>query len=465
MDYKSYTDELKNKKILVVGLGKSGKAAATALTDIGADVTVQDASSAEKIDPEFTSYMEEKGIKAYLGCVPEDMTAFDMLVLSPGVPPYKDFVEEARTGGAEIIGELELAYRLTPAHFIAITGTNGKTTTTTLEGEIFRAAGRKTAVVGNIGEPVVTEAVRAGADEWLVTEVSSFQLETTKYFRPVVSAILNLTPDHLNRHKTMEAYGNAKARVGINQDKSEYMVVNMDDPKALKLADQSGAVIVPFTRTQKPEFGAFLDDTSIIVKDTDGTEYFICDSSDLRIPGDHNIENVLAASAIAYFAGIDPEVISRTVKAFPGVEHRIEFCGRYNGVDYYNDSKGTNVDAAVIALKALKDNIILIAGGDGKAQDFTDLAKHLDGAVKALVLLGRDAPDIEQAARREGFTNIYNCADMEECVLKASELAAEGDKVLLSPACASWDMYDNFEQRGRHFKQCVKDYLDSKQDR
>ncbi|MBR2539587.1 MAG: UDP-N-acetylmuramoyl-L-alanine--D-glutamate ligase [Mogibacterium sp.] len=460
MDHIEFRDKVKDMKVLIIGLGKSGKAAAAALTELGASVSIQDASQPEKIDQDFLMKMRELGVTEYLGCLPEDMTAFDMLVLSPGVSPEKDFVRTAEESGAEIIGELELAYRLTPAKFVAITGTNGKTTTTTLVGEIFKAAGRKTSVVGNIGEPVVTEAIKAGEDNWMVTEVSSFQLETTRFFRPCVSAILNLTPDHLNRHHTMEAYGNAKARIAVNQSEDEFLVVNYDDKQALALAQQSRATVIPFSRREKLDCGAFVDDTAIIVKDLDGTEYFICDTSDLRIIGDHNVENALAAAAIAYFAGIEPNVITEAVKKFPGVEHRIEFSGKYKGVEYFNDSKGTNVDAAVIAIKALRDNIILIAGGDGKAQDFTDLARHLKGAVTALVLLGRDAPQIEEAARKEGFTDIYYCADMEECVRKASELAREGDKVLLSPACASWDMYDNFEQRGRHFKKCVKELLD-----
>ena len=459
MDYKTFREDIKGRKVLVVGLGKSGKAAAKVLSDMGAFVSLQDSAVAEKIDPEFRAFAEERGMTEYFGCLPEDMKSFEMLVLSPGVPTDKDFILEAAEGGAEIIGELELAYRITPAKFAAVTGTNGKTTTTTLLGEIFKAAGRRTSVVGNIGDPVVTAAENADEDCWMVTEVSSFQLETTKFFKPVISSILNLTPDHLNRHKTMENYGNCKARIAVNQDESEYLIVNADDEAVMKLSEQSHATIIPFSRTRKLDAGAFVDDTSIIVKDLDETEYFICDTSDLNIIGDHNVENVLAAAAMAYFAGIEPTVITAAVKAFPGVEHRIEFSGRYNGVEYYNDSKGTNVDAAVIALKALKDGIILIAGGDGKAQDFTDLARHLKGAVNALVLLGRDAYQIEEAARKEGFTEIYNCSDMAECVSKATELAREGDKVLLSPACASWDMYDNFEQRGRHFKQCVKDLL------
>ena len=454
-----YKQLLKGRKVLVVGLGKSGKAAARALNNAGAIVEVQDSQTADKLDTQFLQYMQNEEIRSYLGTKPEDMTVYDMLVLSPGVPPALDYIEEARKAGAEIIGELELAYRVGEGRFIAITGTNGKTTTTTLVGEIFKAAGRDTAVVGNIGNPVVAEADESTEDDWLVTEVSSFQLETVSEFRPEVSAILNLTPDHLNRHGSMEAYGQAKAKIAANQGEDDYLVINMDDPQAFALSKDTKATVIPFSRKSEPETGAYLDDTRIIVKGLDGKKHFICDKADLRIIGDHNVENVLAAAAIAFFAGIDPEVISSAVKEFPGVEHRIEFCGRVDEVDYYNDSKGTNVDAAVIALKALEKGIILIAGGDAKSQDFTELAAHFDGCVEALVLLGRDAYMIEEAARKAGFTNIYNCKDMPECVRKAAELARPGEKVLLSPACASWDMYDNFEQRGRHFKQCIKEML------
>jgi UDP-N-acetylmuramoylalanine--D-glutamate ligase len=443
--------------ILVVGMGRSGKAALEALSGTGAKLSAQDSQDASHMDEEFLEFLREGHVATYFGSTPDDMSVFDMLVLSPGVPPQLDFIREAASEGAEIIGELELAYRMTDAHFAAITGTNGKTTTTTLAGEIFKAAGRKTSVVGNIGNPVVTEAVSADSDSWMVTEVSSFQLETTRDFRPEVSAILNLTPDHLNRHKTMKAYGDAKARIAVNQSPEEYLIINRDDEAAMELARQSRATVVPFSRKAALEAGAFLQGRDIVIKDFGGTIHHICSRDDLRIIGDHNVENVLAAAALCYYAGIDEDVIGNAVRAFPGVEHRIEFCGTRDGVDYYNDSKGTNVDAAVIALKALENNIILIAGGDGKAQDFTDLAAHLDGAVTALVLLGRDAPLIEEAARKAGFTDIFTCGSMEECVRKASELARSGDKVLLSPACASWDMYPNYEVRGRHFKDCVRD--------
>ena len=454
-----YKDSLKEKRVLVVGMGKSGKAAVKVLADTGALVSVQDSTSEEKIDADFLSYLKDIQAETYFGKVPGDMSAFDMVVMSPGVPTNLGFINEARDAGVEIIGELELAYRIGRASFAAITGTNGKTTTTTLVGEIFKVAGIRSAVVGNIGNPVVTEAENTTEDDWLVAEVSSFQLETTEYFRPKVSAILNLTPDHLNRHGTMEAYGAAKARIAANQDSSDYLVINIDDEKAFALSKDAKATLIPFSRLRTLDKGAFLDGEKLVVKDLGGIDHHICDKNDLRIIGDHNIENVLAASAICYFAGIDPEVISKAVKEFPGVEHRIEYCGSLAGVDYYNDSKGTNSDAAIIALKALQNGIILIAGGDGKSQDFTEFANHLKGSVEALVLLGRDAPIIEEAARKAGFDNIYNCKDMEECVRKAAELSKPGEKVLLSPACASWDMYDNFEQRGRHFKQCVKEML------
>ena len=454
-----YKQTLAGKKILVVGLGKTGKAACKALNEAGASVSVQDSSTADKLDTQFLKYMQNEEINAFLGCTPDSLDEYDMLVLSPGVPTDLDFIRDAADKGIEIIGEIELAYRLCEGNFVAITGTNGKTTTTSLVGEIFKAAGRSTSVVGNIGNPVVAEAAGKTENDWLITELSSFQLETIKEFRPHVAAVLNITPDHLNRHKTMDAYCKAKARITENQKKEDYLIYNLEDGLTGNIALSSNATTIPFSINGEPKAGAYVDDTSIIVKGIDGSKHVICDTSDLRIIGEHNVENVLAASAIAYFGGIDPNVISHAVINFAGVEHRIEFCGRVDGVDYYNDSKGTNTDAAIIALKALKDNIILIAGGDGKSQDFDEMASMLEGRVHALVLLGRDASVIEEAARKHGFTNIYNCKDMPECVRKATELAREGDKVLLSPACASWDMYDNFEQRGRHFKNCIKELL------
>lgn len=451
-----YRESLKNKYALVVGMGKSGRAATAVLVGLGARVAVQDSNTADKFEASDIELLKTHNIGMYLGETPDDMSIFDMLVLSPGVPVELPFVVAAKEAGVEVIGELELAYRITEGKYVAITGTNGKTTTTTLVGEIFKASGRKTSVVGNIGNPVVTEAIESDTKSWMVAEVSSFQLETVHEFRPVVSAVLNLTPDHLNRHHTMQAYGAAKANVFAKQSENEYLVINYDDKACYALAADCKAKIVPFSRKEILPYGAYLDGDKLVLNDGKSV-LEICRADELRIIGDHNIENVLAAAAICYFAGIDMATITAAIKAFPGVEHRIEFCGTINGAKYYNDSKGTNVDASVIAIKALKENIILIAGGDGKAQDFTDLANHLVGPVKAMVLLGRDAPIIEAAAKKAGFTAIYNEPDMEAVVKKCYELAEAGDNVLLSPACASWDMYKSYEVRGRHFKDCVKE--------
>lgn len=449
-------ENIRNKRVLVVGLGKSGIAAVQAMLKLGAAVSVQDSKEAAAVDGQLLNFLKGKGVECYFHEIPDHVEKFDMLILSPGVNPELDFIQEAKAGGAEIIGELEIAYRIARGTFIAITGTNGKTTTTTLVGEIFKNARRKTFVVGNIGVAVISKALESEEDDWLVTETSSFQLETTRYFKPMVSAILNLTPDHLNRHHTMEAYGAAKAKIFANQDENGYCVVNYDDKLCYSLTKGCKAKIVPFSRKEELPFGAFLKDDKLVIKNEAGELIELCGRNDLKIIGDHNVENALAAAAVCYFAGIDAETIAKTLKEFGGVEHRIEFSGEINGVKFYNDSKGTNVDAAVIALRAIKGNIILIAGGDGKGQEFDELIKNFDGKVKHLVLIGRDGPIIAETADRLGFHDYSFGRDMDECVKKAFELARPGDTVLLSPACASWDMYDNFEQRGRHFKDCVK---------
>lgn len=451
-----YRTGLANLKILVVGMGRSGIAAVKVLHNLKGNVSAQDINTLDKIDPKFINFLNHEGIKYYFGSIPEQLGLFDMIVLSPGVDPKLDFLRQARELGVEVIGELELAYRISRGRYVSITGTNGKTTTTTLVGKIFEAAGKKTSVVGNIGLAAISRAESATEDEWMITEASSFQLETIVDFRPVVSAILNLTPDHLNRHGNMANYGACKAAIAKNQGADDYMVVNYDDKECFALSKETKATVIPFSMQQKLEIGAYLDGDSIVIKDKNGIVHQICSRNDLKIIGNHNVENALAAAAICYFSGINTEIIGDTLKAFSGVEHRIEYAGTVDGVRFYNDSKGTNVDAAIIALKALKENIILIAGGDGKGQDFTDLGESLKGRVKALILLGRDRKLIEEAALKTGFTNIYFENDMNDCIVKALELADKGDNVLLSPACASWDMYDNYEQRGEHFKHCVE---------
>lgn len=449
-------DNMKNQNVLVVGLGKSGIAAVQAMLKLGAEVSVQDSKKEDEMDPQLLAFLESKEVTCFFGKDPGENDVFDMLILSPGVSPELSFIRKAKEAGAEIIGELEIAYRIGRGNYVAITGTNGKTTTTTLTGEMFKKAKQKTYVVGNIGVAVISKALTAEEHSWLITETSSFQLETTRYFKPVISAILNLTPDHMDRHKTMEKYGDAKAKIFENQDESQYMVINYDDRECFALAERCNACVVPFSRKEELDFGVFVRDGYITVRDRDQRLISFCKAEELSIPGSHNLENALAATAIAYFAGLSPQVITDTLLEFQGVEHRIEFCGQIDGVRFVNDSKGTNPDASIKAVEAMKGGIVLIAGGYDKGSSFEELIKSFQGKVKHMVLLGETASKIKETAEKLEFYNSIIVKDMEECVKEGFRLADRGDTVLLSPACASWDMYTSFEQRGEHFKNCVQ---------
>ena len=453
---KKHTSEIKDKNVLVVGMGNSGKAAVQAMVKLGANVSVQDNKDEDSIEPQLLTFLKEKDVTCYLGKEPEDMGVFDMIVLSPGVSPELGFIKDARDSGVEIIGEIEIAYRVGNGNYVAITGTNGKTTTTTLVGEIYKASGRKTYVVGNIGVAVISKALSAEEDSWLITETSSFQLETIKDFRPEISAILNLTPDHMDRHKTMENYGNAKAAVFKNQTPDQFCIVNYDDEQCYRLTRDCKAKVVPFSRKTTLDFGVYVDGDTIIIKDENGDITEICRPDELKIPGDHNLENALAAVGIAYFGGIDAYTIAKVLRSFRGVEHRLELCNEIDDIKFVNDSKGTNPDAAIKAIEAMKKNIILIAGGYDKDASFDEFVAAFDGRVKALLLMGKTATKIKEAAEKAGFTNSIILKDMETCVREAYRIAQPGDVVLLSPACASWDMYTSFEQRGKHFKSCVQ---------
>lgn len=442
---------IEGKKALVIGLGRSGTAAAETLIRAGAKVDVYDA----KGDDEKKAWADSIGAGACFGERPENVGSYDLMVLSPGVPTEKDFVKEARDKGVEVIGELELAYRTGRGIYIAITGTNGKTTTTTLVGEIFRRAGAKTEVVGNIGKAVTGVAMDVDDDTYMITECSSFQLETTNTFRPAVSAILNITPDHLDRHKTMEDYMLAKAKVFDNQADDEFFVYNDDDELCKKASMMCRAIPVPFSRQHELDFGAYVKDGRIVIADGVGI-VDICGADELKIPGLHNLENALAAAAIAYFGGVGAGPIGDELRSFKGVEHRIEDCGTVNGVKYINDSKGTNPDAAIKAVQAFHD-IILIAGGYDKGAEFDEFIGGFEGRVKAMITLGVTAPKIEAAAEKAGFKAVYRVEDMAGAVQKAASIAVEGDTVLLSPACASWDMYTSYEVRGRDFKARVEE--------
>ncbi len=474
-------NNLKGQGVLIVGLGRSGMACVDALRKLGCHVMVQDSKAREDFSPQEIKVLEDKVEKMFLACVPTDWSEIQIMVLSPGVDPTLPFINDARAHNVEVIGELEIAYRLTQGTFVAITGTNGKTTTTTLVGEIFRKAHRKTQVVGNIGVAVISKALKAAEDEWLITETSSFQLETTKYFKPKAAAVLNLTEDHLNRHKTMECYGDAKAKIVANVAADDYLVVNYEDDFCKSLGESTNCKVMYFSSenllidrdyaiyvTQnssvegdknsydlshmKPE--QYDKDGEGIVIKCQGKKIYLMDCSEIKLVGKHNLENIMAAAALAYLCGINPEDIREAISDFKGVEHRIEPVSTIDDVSFYNDSKGTNTDATITALKALKNNIILIAGGEGKGQDFNVLAPYIKSSVKTLIVLGKDGDKIKEVGEAVGVKTITT-SDIGEAVKLSFKLACKGDKVLLSPACASWDMYDSYEQRGKHFKDCV----------
>jgi len=445
----------KDKKILIIGLGKSGVGAISPLINNGAILSVYDKKNIEDVDKEVIELFTRNNIETFLGYEPKNMKIFDLLIISPGVPLDLKFISEARDLGIEIIGELELAYQFSKGKFVAITGTNGKTTTTTLVGEIFKRSGRKTQVVGNIGTPVIDKAIESDAETWFITETSSFQLETITSFHPVVSVLLNITPDHMDRHKTMEGYGSAKARIFENQNENDYFIVNYDDEFAFSYGKLSKAKVVPFSRKVKLEFGCYVIDENIVIANEKGEIVEICKVKDLKIPGLHNLENALAAVATAYFAGVDTKSIGESLRTFEGVEHRLEFVREYQKVRYVNDSKGTNPDASIKAIEAIDGNIILIAGGYDKGSTFEKFIGSFNGKVKKMILLGKTAPLIKQTAEEMGFAEIQIAKNMDQCVEFAFQSAVPGDTVLLSPACASWDMYKCFEDRGEHFKNCV----------
>ncbi len=369
-----------------------------------------------------------------------------------------DFLVEAKKLGKEIIGEIELAYRVgkkKELDFIGITGTNGKTTTTSIVGEIIKEAGYESYIVGNIGNPVIDALQEASVGSVMVTELSSFQLESVKEFRPKISAILNLTQDHLNRHHTMENYAQAKMNIFARQGKEDVCVLNYDDETTRKMAAMSKAKIVYFSRLNKLKEGVFLDEDKNILVNINGKVEKLMHSKELSLPGGHNLENCMAALAICLEYGVDIEVIKRVLKTFKAVEHRLEYVDTVDKVDYVNDSKGTNPDSTIKAVQSYDRPIILIAGGYDKGSDFNELFEIAKDFVRSLVILGQTSEIIEKTAKAHGIVDTYRVADMAEAVKKSHEIANENDIVLLSPACASWGMYNNYEERGKDFKDKV----------
>ena len=450
--------EYNGKKALVCGMARSGIAAAKLLNRLGARVTLQDMKKREEISADVLA-LEGEGIVLYTGANPDEIAcAQDLIVLSPGIPCDLPFIAAAEEAGIEVISEVELAYRLTPCPITAITGTNGKTTTTTLTGEIMKTAYSGTAVVGNIGIPYSEEVGRLTEKDWVVAEISSFQMEKAKEFHPHISAVLNITPDHLNRHKTMDVYIAMKERVFAKQTAADFCILNHGDETCRKMADKTAAKVFFFDSSETLAEGIYLDGDAIEVRWGAINETLI-HVDELQILGVHNYENVMAAAAMGICAGIALDTIRAVLKGFAGVAHRIEYVATVDGVDYYNDSKGTNVDASIRAVLAMKKPIVLIGGGYDKGSSFDEWTKLFPGRVKHLVLIGVTAPKVRASAEKFGFTAISDCETFEEAVDLCREKAEDGDCVLLSPACASWGMFDNYEPRGDMFKEQVRGYL------
>ena len=445
-----------NKNVLVYGTGISGISAVSLLESVQAKVILYDENTKITKEQVRTKLAAGSKAKIILGVLSDEVIGtLDLVVLSPGVPTDIPLVEEFKRQDILVWGEIELAYRLSKGRVVAITGTNGKTTTTTLVGKLMKNYFDSVFVVGNIGNPY-TEAAKETVDETVtVAEISSFQLETIHKFHPVVSAILNITPDHLNRHHTMECYIETKEKIALNQTKDDVCVLNFDDAVTRDFADYCNASVLYFSRLHKLEKGVYLDGETFVYSDGE-SQTEICKTTDLKVLGGHNHENVMAAIAMAVSMKVPMEIIRKTVMEFTAVEHRIEFVTEKNGVYYYNDSKGTNPDAAIKGIQAMNRKTVLIGGGYDKGSEYDEWIESFDGKVTYLVLLGVTKEKIAECARKHGFENIIFVESMEEAVKVCAEKANPGEAVLLSPACASWDMFDSYEQRGRIFKELVR---------
>lgn len=451
-----------NGKVLIAGTGKSGINAAKLLLDQGAEIVFYDDNKELDINKLLSGFGGVKNIDVLLGELEDDILKnIDFMVISPGIAIDSFVANRVREFQIPIWSEIELAYQIGKGNLAAITGTNGKTTTTSLVGEMFANYTENSFVVGNIGIPYTEIALKLNQESYTVAEVSSFQLETIVDFRPHVSAILNITPDHLNRHYTMENYASVKLDICKNQTEQDFIVLNYDDPivRTMAKSEVVKAKVVYFSRLESLEQGVFLKNKKIVLVDDD-KEIEVIDVKDLRLLGVHNLENYMAGIAIAYYMQIPLNLIKKTLKSFKGVEHRIEFVKEINGVVYYNDSKGTNPDAAIKGIQAMNRKTVLIGGGYDKGVAFDDWIQSFQGKVKKLVLLGQTAKMIADTAEKYGFTDLVFVESLEEAVRVSSEIAKTGDAVLLSPACASWGMFDNYEQRGDLFKKYVNELGD-----
>ena len=444
--------ELNGKRALVVGLGKSGVASALFMKAHGARVTVSDTKSGDELRNEIPVLLDHGITVETGGHGDRTFRGQDLIVVSPGVPVDAPPLVQARSLGETVIGEIELAAQFLPGPIVAITGSNGKTTTTTLTGEIMTAAGLPTLVGGNIGTPAISLAERATPETVVVLEISSFQLETIQTFRPKIAVVLNVTPDHLDRHRTFEIYTDAKARIFENQQRSDFAVLNADDPTCIAMGARTRAQVFWFSRQKEVQQGAWVRDGNIVFRDPQGQRE-ILQVSEIPLKGAHNLENVLAAVCSGVLMGCSPEKVRGAVQDFKAVEHRLEFVATIGGVDYYNDSKATNVDATIKALESFPANIHLILGGKDKGSDYTVLNDLIRQRVKRIYTIGAAAAKIESQVKG---AEIVHAETLENAIRKANAAAQSGDVVLLAPACASFDQFKSYEHRGKLFKEVVR---------
>lgn len=448
--------ELQGKKVLVFGSGKSGIGASDLLAKVGAFPVIYDGNAETDKDAVVHKTDGTYSVTVYAGELPKEVQdSLDLVVLSPGVPTDLPLVKSFYEQGLPVWGEVELAYRVGNGEVLAITGTNGKTTTTALLGKIMQDARESVFVVGNIGTPYTSKALEMKPNSITVAEISSFQLETIDEFAPKVSAILNITEDHLNRHHTMEEYIRVKELITENQGTEDVCVLNYEDEVLREFGKHLTPRVVYFSSGRKLDEGIYLDGNKIILKDGE-KEIEVVKTEDLKLLGKHNFENVMAAVAMAYYDGVSLDSIRKSICEFTAVAHRIEYVTEKKGVVYYNDSKGTNPDAAIKGIQAMNRPTLLIGGGYDKQSGYDEWIEAFDGKVRYLVLIGQTKEKIKEAAEKHGFHDIILCKDLKEAVKVCEEKAQPGDAVLLSPACASWGQFDNYEQRGDMFKEYVR---------
>ncbi len=454
------------KAVLVAGSGISGIGAVKLLKQVGKQVILYDGN--ENLDQdEIRKNAEDASLEIILGKLTQDVIKrLEYCVISPGISLEVPFVQQLREAEIPIWSEIELAYHYAKGVLAAITGTNGKTTTTALLGAMVRnwVGEERSFVVGNIGIPYTKSALEMKEDSVTVAEISSFQLESILTFHPAVTAILNITPDHLNRHHTMECYTQVKESITKNQTDQEWCILNYEDSRLREFGEHAKVKVLYFSSKRKLKEGLYLDGNTIILH-VNGTSYEICKTTECHLVGICNYENIMAASGMAYCLGVPMDIIQKTAKEFKAVEHRIEFVEEINGVSYYNDSKGTNPDAAIQGIRAMTRPTFIIGGGYDKGSEYDEWIEEFGNKVKKLVLLGQTAQKIADCAKRHGFTDIVFVSDLEEAVAYCFREAKEGDAVLLSPACASWGMFKNYEERGRIFKELVRGLIHSSQEK